>query len=189
MPSRVPGNRSCTAWASTCAAECRMTERPSGLAAMTGCTSVSASGAQPRSLRSPEDSSRTTTAPSGPLSGKPASLSACEAVVPAGTRIGSAGTGEGAVDTAVLLRVVRGRGTRPTVRVVPCGRGSAEFVGEDDGVALGHPAGAAHLGVDAQAVLGRGNDVQHCLPPPQPPAHPGPLVDVPGQVQQHVRPR
>src|SRR3954470_7501060 len=103
MPRRVPGKRSWTAWASTCAVECRMTARPSALAAATGSTSASASGAQARSLRSPVARSRTTTAPSGPLSGVPASLSACCAVVPAGTRIGADprgwASGEGAVDT------------------------------------------------------------------------------------------
>src|SRR3954469_24805579 len=72
MPSRVPGKRSCTAWASTCAVECRMTARPSGLAAGTGSTCASACGAQARSIRSPVARSRTTTAPSGPLSEAPA---------------------------------------------------------------------------------------------------------------------
>jgi hypothetical protein len=103
MPSFVPGNSSCTAWASTWAVECRMTARPSALAAATGSTSASASGVQARSFRSPVDSSRTTTAPSGPFSGTPASLSACITVVPPGTRIGAEtpdwAVGEGGVDT------------------------------------------------------------------------------------------
>src|SRR3954468_23252366 len=99
MPSVVPGNSSCTAWASTWAVECRMTARPSALAAGTGSTSASASGAQFRSFRSPLATSRTTTAPSGPLSGTPASLSACIAVVPAATRIGGTAVGEGGADT------------------------------------------------------------------------------------------
>src|SRR4051794_4865753 len=99
MPSRVPGNSSCTAWASTCAAECRITARPSGLAAGTGSTEASASGVQARSLRSPVARSRTTTAPSGPLSGTPASFSASAAVVPAGTRMGASAAGGGAADT------------------------------------------------------------------------------------------
>src|SRR3954452_8608538 len=190
MPSRVPGNSSCTAWASTCAAECRITARPSALAAGTATTSASSSGVQARSLRSPEARSRTTTAPSGPLSGTPASLSACTAVVPAATRIGAVGVGEGAVDTGGSSGVVgRPANGGPTVRVVPCGEASAEFVGEDDGVALGDPAGLADLGVDAQAVLGGTDDVQHRLPPPQPPADPGPFVHSPVQVQHQVGPR
>src|SRR3954470_6557706 len=44
MPSLVPGKSSCTAWASTCAVECRMTARPSALAEGTG----AAVGAGPR---------------------------------------------------------------------------------------------------------------------------------------------
>src|SRR5687768_11243303 len=99
MPSRVPGNSSCTACARTWAVECRMTARPSGLAAGTGSTSVSTSGTQARSFRSPDAGSRTTTAPSGPLSGTPASLSACCAVVPAGTRIGATAVEDSGVDT------------------------------------------------------------------------------------------
>jgi hypothetical protein len=84
-----------------------MTARPSALAAGTGSTSASASGAQARSLSSPEATSRTTTAPSGPFSGIPASLSACIAVVPAGTRIGSTAVGEGGVDTRTLQGIGR----------------------------------------------------------------------------------
>ena len=76
-----------------------MTERPSALAAGTGSTSASAAGTHERSLSSPVDTSRTTTAPSGPFSGTPASLSACIAVVPPGTRIGVTAVGEGGVDT------------------------------------------------------------------------------------------
>ncbi len=60
MPSLASGNMSCTAWASTCAAECRMTLRPSSVSAATGVTSTSASGAQDRS-RSRPSASRTTT--------------------------------------------------------------------------------------------------------------------------------
>src|SRR4051794_39764681 len=99
MPRRVPGKRSWTAWASTWAVECRMTARPSALAAGTGSTWASASGAQARSLRSPVARSRTTTAPSGPFNGTPASLSASAAVVPAGTRIGASAAGGGAGGT------------------------------------------------------------------------------------------
>src|SRR4051812_8430893 len=106
MPSLVPGKSSCTAWASTCAVECRMTARPSALAAGTGSTSASASGVQFRSLRSPVATSRTTTAPSGPLSGTPASLSACIAVVPAGTRTVAVAVDEDGIDTGALQRVV-----------------------------------------------------------------------------------
>ena len=40
MPSRVPGNSSWTAWAIACAAEWRMTARPSGDCAATASTSV-----------------------------------------------------------------------------------------------------------------------------------------------------
>src|SRR3954451_7036064 len=118
MPSLVPGNSSCTAWASTCAVECRMTARPSALAAGTGSTSTSSVGGQLRSLRSPLATSRTTTAPSGPLSGTPASLSACIAVVPAGTRRGGTAVGEGGADTGTpgdrrtdLPSLVRGPGS------------------------------------------------------------------------------
>ena len=78
-----------------------MTARPSALAAGTGSTSASASGVQFRSLSSPA-ASRTTTAPSGPLSGTPASLSACIAVVPAGTSTVATAVGEGGVDTGAL---------------------------------------------------------------------------------------
>src|SRR5437773_2622423 len=53
MPSLAPGNRSCTACASTCAAECRMIIRPSPLASSTGSISPpsarAAVGGVPRS--------------------------------------------------------------------------------------------------------------------------------------------
>src|SRR3712207_5570293 len=104
MPSLVPGKSSCTAWASTCAVECRMTARPSALAAGTGSTFASAPGTHARSLSSPEATSRTTTAPSAPFSGTPASLSACIAVAPAGTLIGDTAVGEGGVDTRTLQK-------------------------------------------------------------------------------------
>ena len=45
MPSRAFGLISCTAWASTCAAECRSTARPSGSSMVTASTTApSASG-------------------------------------------------------------------------------------------------------------------------------------------------
>ena len=49
-----------------------------------------------------------------PLSGTPASLSACIAVVPAGTRIGASAVGEGGEDTRSSWRVERTRRWRPT---------------------------------------------------------------------------
>src|SRR3984885_11257778 len=95
MPSLAAGNRSWTAWASTCAAECRMTLRPSSVSAATGTTSTSASGIQLRSRSLPSASRTTTIASGAPRPGRPASRTAAAAVVPAGTRIGAAGAGCG----------------------------------------------------------------------------------------------
>ena len=122
MPSRVPGNRSCTACAMTCAAECRSTARPSGEDAATTSTSVSASGAQSRSLSTPSGS-RTTTAPSGPVRSTPASRSASTAVVPAATRMGRAGVdGTLLADTGAPLSGVAAEKIRTPGMLVRCAR-------------------------------------------------------------------
>src|SRR6201997_5708049 len=104
MPSLAGGNRSWTAWANTCAAECRMTLRPSSVLAATGVTSASATGTQLKSRSLPSTSRTTTTASGAPRPGRPASRTAAAAVVPAGTRIGAAGAGcAGAVIGAVSM--------------------------------------------------------------------------------------
>ena len=104
IPSLACGNRSWTAWANTCAAECRMTLRPSSVSAATGTTSASASGTQLRSRSLPSASRTTTIASGAPRPGRPASRTAAAAVVPAGTRIGAAGAGcAGAVIDAVSM--------------------------------------------------------------------------------------
>ena len=84
MPSFVPGNSACTACASTCVAECRITARPSGLCAGTGVNSVVSSGTKERSLRLPL-LSRTHTMALSPLFGNSRSLIAAPTAVPAGT--------------------------------------------------------------------------------------------------------
>src|SRR5690349_1837937 len=84
MPSLASGNCCCTACASTCAAEWRMTLRPSSVSAATASTSTSTCGVHDRSRRWPS-ASRTTTIASEPLPGRPASRTAVPAVVPAGT--------------------------------------------------------------------------------------------------------
>src|SRR5215210_3509673 len=105
MPSLASGRSCCTAWASTWAAECRITLRPSSLSAPTGSTSTSASGAQARS-RSRPSTSRTTTTALDPLVGRPASRTAAPAVVPAGTRTGADAGRDTGADTRAS-RVVR----------------------------------------------------------------------------------
>src|SRR4051795_7276602 len=145
MPSRVPGKRSCTAWASTCAVECRMTARPSGLAAGTGSTCASACGAQARSIRSPVARSRTTTAPSGPLSGTPAALSASCAVVPAGTRIGATAVGEGGVDTETPGGSATGGGQARRRRPGPPEPSARSPTGRDDARGTGTSGLPPHL--------------------------------------------
>src|SRR5690349_7948471 len=84
MPSLASGNCCCTACASTCAAEWRMTLRPSSVSAATASTSTSTCGVHDRSRRWPS-ASLTTTIASDPLPGRPASRTAVPAVVPAGT--------------------------------------------------------------------------------------------------------
>src|SRR5215217_5666680 len=91
MPSLASGNISCTACAKTCAAECRMTLRPSSVSAATGVTSTSVSGVHDRSRSRPSASRTTTIASGAPRLGSPASRTAAPAVVPAATRIGAAG--------------------------------------------------------------------------------------------------
>src|SRR6266516_6728072 len=100
MPSFASGNRSCTAWASTCAVECRSTFSPSGESIATGSTGVSSSGAQERSRRRLSES-RTTTIARAPVTGRPAAATASAAVVPAATRT-EAATAVAGADTAVL---------------------------------------------------------------------------------------
>src|SRR5262249_32162320 len=80
IPSRVPGNRSWTACAITCAVEWRSTASPSGESAGTASTSVSCSGAQARSRSAPEPISRTPTAPPAPSSETPAACTASRAL-------------------------------------------------------------------------------------------------------------
>src|SRR3954470_23129427 len=99
MPSLAPGNNSWTAWASTWAAECRMTLRPSSVSAATVVTSTSISGAQLRSRSLPSASRTTTTASGAPRLGRPASRTAAAAVVPAATRIRAAGA---VLETALI---------------------------------------------------------------------------------------
>ena len=53
MAYRAPGNRSVTAWAITCAVECRSTSRPSGVAGVTIVTAASWSIGRSRSTHSP----------------------------------------------------------------------------------------------------------------------------------------
>ena len=101
MPSFASGRTFWTAWASTCAAECRMTLRPSSVSAPTASTSTSDSGAQARS-RSRPPASRTTTTALGPLVGRPASRTAAPAVVPAGTRTGADAVRGAGADTRCL---------------------------------------------------------------------------------------
>src|SRR3954447_12510331 len=200
MPSRVPGNSSCTAWASTCAVECRITARPSGLAAGTGSTSASAPGVQARSLSPPEGRARTTTAPSGPLSAPPASLSASAAVVPAGTLSGASAAGRGAADT----RAPRGRrrawpvgqdsqkasARTATGRSASAGRIGPEGSGQQlDRVPGTDPPGGSHVGVDAQAVLRRAGDGELHLADAQAAADPVALVGGAVEGQQEVGPR
>src|SRR5271163_2969413 len=104
IPSLAAGTTSWTAWANTCAAECRMTLRPSSVSAATGTTSTSASGTQLRSRSLPSASRTTRTASGAPRPGRPASRTAAAAVVPAGTRIGAAGARRaGAVIGAVSM--------------------------------------------------------------------------------------
>ncbi len=91
MPSFVSGNSSCTAWASTCAVECRRMARPSGLSMPTGCTRSPSASGQARSLSSP----LILAAIAAPAMESPLMLvlslplavssSACPAVVPAST--------------------------------------------------------------------------------------------------------
>src|ERR1700739_4576043 len=88
---------SCTACASTWAAEWRMTLRPSAVSAATGAPSASLAGVQLRSRSRPSVSRTTTIAFGSPRPGRPASRIAAAAVVPAGTRIGSAGLTDAAV--------------------------------------------------------------------------------------------
>ena len=145
MPSRVPGNSSCTAWASTCAVECRMTARPSALAAGDRLHLGVGVRGPVQVLEVAGATSRTTTAPSGPLSGTPASLSACIAVVPAGTRSGAAAVGRGRGRTQELLEGLGERGPPSLVR----GSGSAR----DDVQPGGH--GAAAVEHRGDAVEGR----------------------------------
>src|SRR3954465_10892569 len=116
MPSFAPGNSSCTAWASTWAAEWRMTLRPSSVSAATVVTSTSVSGAQLKSRSLPSTSRTTTTASGAPRLGRPASRTAAAAVVPAATRIRAAGA---ALETALIGHSLRFRGclrTRPCYR-------------------------------------------------------------------------
>src|SRR5262249_54175105 len=93
IPNLACGNSSWTAWANTCAVECRMTLRPSSVLAATGITSASASGTQLKSRSLPSASRTTTIASGAPRLGNPASLTAGAAVVTAGTRMGTAGGG------------------------------------------------------------------------------------------------
>src|SRR5690606_15963310 len=88
------GYRSCIAWASTCAVECRSTLSPSGESSGTGSTVTSVSGTQDRS-RSLPCGSRTTTTACGPVVGRPAAATASAHVVPAGTTIGSTTAADG----------------------------------------------------------------------------------------------
>src|ERR1700754_3397732 len=104
MPSFACGNRSCTAWASTCAVECRMTLRPSSVLPATGITSASASGTQLKSRSFPSASRTTTIASGAPRLGNPASPTAAAAVVPAGTLIGAAGVGCAAALIGLVLQ-------------------------------------------------------------------------------------
>ncbi len=53
MPSLASGNSSWTACAMTCAVECRMIDRPSGLASSTGSTESSSASGLARSRSSP----------------------------------------------------------------------------------------------------------------------------------------
>ena len=55
MPSRVPGKRSCTACAMTCAVECRRIDRPSGESISTPSTASSATKTAARSRKLPVD--------------------------------------------------------------------------------------------------------------------------------------
>src|SRR6266545_4800122 len=66
----APGNRSHTAWAMTCAVECRRTCSPSGSPARTGAASPSSDGTNVRSTSSPP--SRAATASGAPDSHLPA---------------------------------------------------------------------------------------------------------------------
>src|SRR4051794_3342012 len=75
MPSWVPGNRFCTACASTCAVECLSTARPSGLSALTASTASPSRSTYARSLSSPPTRATTTDL----------SSSSSAAVVPSGT--------------------------------------------------------------------------------------------------------
>src|SRR5260370_394603 len=53
IPSLAPGNRSWTAWASTCAEECRMIASPSALPMLTGSTASLSASRHARSRSSP----------------------------------------------------------------------------------------------------------------------------------------
>src|SRR6202007_120665 len=106
MPNLACGNSSWTAWANTCAVECRMTLRPSSVLAATGTTSASTAGAQLKSRSLPSASRTTTIASDAPRRGNPASPTAAAAVVPAGTRIGAAGAGLTGALMGLLLQVL-----------------------------------------------------------------------------------
>ena len=88
MPSLASGCSCCTAWASTCAAECRITLRPSSVSARDRLdVDVGVRGpgeVAQRAVGVADDDDGL-----GPVVGRPASRTAAPAVVPAGTRTGA----------------------------------------------------------------------------------------------------
>src|SRR4051794_8018224 len=85
MPSLASGNSCWTAWASTCAVECRSTARPSSVSIGTDSTTSPSSGDQARSI-SASPLARATTA------SMPRSKKTLPAVVPAATTCGEPST-------------------------------------------------------------------------------------------------
>ena len=162
MPSLASGKSCCTAWASTCAAEWRITARPSSVSAGTGATSTSSSGAQARSLSTPSGA-RTTITASCPCERQPGVADGLaggrarrhpDAVGDGGTGRGGRGHGGLSETSTVVRRAYRAPATTVSARPE---RGVPRPTTASRKAAIARTAASVRgVGSEVEAVLGVG---------------------------------
>src|SRR6476661_11074006 len=156
MPSLALGCTSCTAWASTCAAEWRRTARPSSESMVTGSTASPSDSTCARSRSSPP--TRATTTALSPANRSPAVVpAATDRSLPAMTTVMSADTMSSLGWGCACRPVGRWRhvtsGDVLTMLSARSGRGRSSFARADGEQHVTHPDGARgdHVGIDPGA--------------------------------------
>src|SRR6476646_2046191 len=156
MPRRAEGWTSCTAWASTCAAEWRRTARPSSESMVTGSTASPSASTCARSRSSPP--TRATTTALSPANRSPAVVpAATDRSLPAMTTVMSADTmsslGWGCVCRPAGRRRHVTSGDVLMMLSARSGRGRSSFTRADGEEHVAHAEGPGrhHVGVDPGA--------------------------------------